>query len=66
MEINTYNVIFLDFFIFYSVSHSLGVPTMKITDLSPFFVSWKPWKIGSVSNTYLPHCIYLLVKKNNI
>ncbi len=24
----------------------------------PVFVSVKPWKIGSVSNTYLPHCTY--------
>ncbi len=26
--------------------------------ISPFFVSGKTWKIGSVSKTYLPHCIY--------
>ncbi len=25
--------------------------------ISPFFVSGKIWQIGSVSNTYLPHCI---------
>ncbi len=27
--------------------------------ISPFFISGKPWKIGRVSNTYLPHCILL-------
>ncbi len=29
---------------------------------SPFFVSGKTWKIGSVSNTYLPHCTYTIAK----
>ncbi len=27
--------------------------------ISPFFASGKPWKIGNVSNTYLSHYIYL-------
>ncbi len=32
--------------------------------ISPFFVSGKPWKIGSVSNTYLPHCIAWMLCKS--
>ncbi len=32
------------------------LPMMKL-QISPFFVSGKTWKIGNVSNTYLPHCI---------
>ncbi len=29
--------------------------------ISPFFVSGKTWKISSVSNTYLLHCIYIYI-----
>ncbi len=32
--------------------------------ISPFFVSGKTWKTGSVSNTYLPHCIYVTSVKD--
>ncbi len=35
--------------------------------ISPFFVSGKTWKIGSVSNTYLPHYtvyIYIYIYKH--
>ncbi len=32
---------------------------MKITDLA-ILCKWKPSKIGSVLNTYLPHCIEFL------
>ncbi len=33
--------------------------------ISSFFVSGKTRKIGSVSNTYLPHCIYQRLQKIN-
>ncbi len=64
MEIDYLKIIkceYLDFFFLDSVSHSWGVPTMKITDLS-ILVSGKPWKIDSVSNTYFRHykCILIL------
>ncbi len=29
--------------------------------ITPFFVSGKHWKIGSVSNTHLPHCVYIYI-----
>ncbi len=49
-------MIFLDFCLDY-VSHGWGVPHYSYKlQISPFFVRGKTWKIGSVSNTYLPHC----------
>ncbi len=40
-----------------SVSHSWGVPTMEITDLS-ILCEWETLKNRQCINTYFPHCIY--------
>ncbi len=55
MEVNYLKIIQCDLD---SVSHSWGVPTMKITDVS--ILCGKTWKIGSVSNTYAP--LYYIAK----
>ncbi len=57
MEVNYLKIIQCDLD---SVSHSWGVPTMKITDVS--ILCGKTWKIGSVSNTYAPLYIYYIAK----
>ncbi len=57
MEINYLKIIqcdFLDFF--YMLSLTVEVYLRWKLQISLFFVSGKPWKIASVSNTYLTHC----------
>ncbi len=49
---------FLDFF--YILSLTVEVYLRWKWQISHFFVSGKMWKIVSVSNTCLPHCIYTL------
>ncbi len=55
MEVNYLKIIQCDLD---SVSHSWGVPMMKITDVS--ILCEKTWKVGSVSNTYAP--LYYIAK----
>ncbi len=57
MEINYLKIIqcdFLDFF--YMLSLTVEVYLRWKLQISLFFVGGKPWKIASVSNTYLTHC----------
>ncbi len=56
MENNNKKIIECDFFFLDSVSHSWGVTTMKMTDLSILY-KWKTLKNRQCINTYLPHCM---------
>ncbi len=62
MKINYLKIIqcnFQDFFFFFLIpSLTVEVYLRWKWQISPFFVSGKTWKIGSVSNTYLPQYIY--------
>ncbi len=54
----SYNVIYW-IFVFRILSLIIEVYLRWKLLISPFFVCGKPWKIVSVSNTYLPHCTYI-------
>ncbi len=56
-KINYLKIIQCDFLDYvFRLSLTLEVYLRWKLQISPFFLSGKPWKIGSVSNTYLPHC----------
>ncbi len=56
MEGNYLKIIQCDF-LFLILSFIVEVYLRWKLQISPFFVSGKTWKIVSLSNTYLPHCI---------
>ncbi len=51
-------------FFSYFVSHSWGIPMMKL-QASLIFLSGRTWTIGGWLNTFLPHCMYSILGRGS-